>query len=593
MAIQLKVYTEFLARNLSCIPCKDKIPAIGSWKPYQTCSVDPKTAETWLGYTQVALICGTVSGGLICIDFDPKNGDKYLDWCAIVGSQNSELLQKLVVETTPSGGYHVIFRSTTKLGNLKLAKNADGKATIETRGEGGYFVCTPSPGYKLHFSNFSNIHTLNDVDTETLIYAAKSFNEQVAETESKTTDNQNTSYTGLTPFDDFNSRCNPIDVLTAHGWKVVFSSNGVVYLQRPGKTERGISATWNKIPNRFYVFSTSTNFETEHIYKASAVYAILEHNGDFSAAAKALYAKGFGKVEKQEPAKIEGKKETIAAIIQPEDIYSKIRTVIKNGYLKGLSTGWPSLDKLYSVVKGQFTVVTGMPSHGKSEFMDALAINLANSAGWKFAVFSPENYPVEMHFHKLIEKITGINLHSIPELTLERAVNKITEHFFFIDALEEDINIDAILGQTEKLIANKSIDGLIIDPWNEIELSRPKDISDSDFIGVCLRKLRKFARRHHIHLWIVAHPTKMQKGPDGKYLIPELYDIAGSAHWRNKADNGICVHRDMENNTTRIMVQKIKFRYCGKPGDVTFRYNETCGRYEEMTIQTNHYSTEF
>ena len=82
-------------------------------------------------------------------------------------------------------------------------------------------------------------------------------------------------------------------------------------------------------------------------------------------------------------------------------------------------------------------------------------------------------------------------------------------------------------------------------------------------------------------MWIVAHPTKMVKDKSGKYPIPELYDIQGSSHWRNKADNGICVHRDYVNETTEIHVQKIKFRYAGKQGMISFKYNEKDGSYTE------------
>jgi twinkle protein len=231
-----------------------------------------------------------------------------------------------------------------------------------------------------------------------------------------------------------------------------------------------------------------------------------------------------------------------------------------------------------------------MPSHGKSEFMDALAMNLVTKDRWKIAVFSPENYPVEMHYHKLIEKLNGKGLRDLKDYEIELSIKAISEFFFFIDALEEDISLDSILAQTEILIKEKGIDGLVIDPWNEIELSKPKDINDSDFIGVCLRRLRKFARRWNIHLWIVAHPTKMQKDKNGVYPIPELYDIQGSSHWRNKADNGICVHRDFENNTTQIHVQKIKFRYAGKQGMVVFKYREKDGNYEEVDKSTIDYS---
>ena len=573
----IEIIKKYLSCGLSVIPCDMKRPLI-TWKPYQNAPVTHKIAETWSGYTQIALVCGKVSGGLLCMDFDTKNGDKYNDWIMLINEQYPELLSKMVIEQSPSGGYHVCFLTDMKTSNWKLANNLENKCTIETRGDGGYFVCAPSPNYVLQYSDFEHLQKLTIEETEICLTAARSFNELTQNNPQKEAEYPR-NFNGISPFDDYNSRHDVVGLLQKHGWKLIFNRGEKAYLQRPGKNERSISATWNAVPDRFYVFSTSTVFENNHIYKPSAVYAILEHNGDYSAAAKELSRLGYGKTEES---KTKQEKKTYQVTkVNTNAIINKIYDIQENGYQCGKTTGWQSLDKLYSIIKGQFTVITGMPSGGKSEFMDALAVNLMAKEHWKFAVFSPENYPIEMHYHKLIEKIVGKELREISKEEIDIAVEIINSHFFFIDAIEEDINLEVILGQTEQLIKEHNIDGLIIDPWNEIELSKPRDISDSDFIGVCLRKIRKFARKHRIHLWIVAHPIKMQKDKDGNYPIPELYDIAGSAHWRNKADNGICVHRNYENETTTVIVQKIKFRYAGKPGEVIFKYNERSGRYEE------------
>ena len=585
----MNIFQKYLSYGLSVIPCEMKRPLL-SWKPYQNAPETVEGASNWRG-SQIALICGTVSKGLLCVDFDTKNGDMYNPWIKLINEQYPELLSKLVIEQSPSGGYHVCFLTGYKIGNVKLATNADNKATIETRGEGGYFVCAPSPNYVLQYGDFEHLTMLSNEETEIIITACKSFNEKVIEI-TKEKELSRDTISGLSPFDDYNLRHDVTDILQKHGWTLIFNRGEKKYFQRPGKDERSISATWNAIPDRFYVFSTSTQFENNHVYKASAVFAVLEHNGDYSAAAKDLYARGYG--ERIKPATIKGNMPIEVKLVDSSIIKDKIYDIIAHGYPKGKTTGWGSLDNLYSIIKGQFTVITGMPSHGKSEFMDALAINLVLEARWKFAVFSPENYPIEMHYHKLIEKLCGESLRNIPADKLEQAIKGISDHFFFIDALEEDVSLDSILAQTEILIKEHGIDGLIIDPWNEIELSRPKDITDSDFIGVCLRRLRKFARRWNIHLWIVAHPTKMVKDKSGKYPIPELYDIQGSSHWRNKADNGICVHRDYENDTTEIHVQKIKFRYAGKQGMITFKYNEKDGSYiEHQNDNTDNSSNRF
>lgn len=574
----MNIYQKYISLGLSCIPCIDKKPTI-PWKAFQTCLPTPGIAEKWEA-AQVAIVCGSVSGGLLCIDFDIKNGNRYNDWIMLINNQYPELLSKLVIEKSPSGGYHVIFRSNLSIKNIKLAVNKAGFCTIETRGEGGYFVCNPSPNYTIEYGNFENIQKLTTDETEIVLSVAKSFNEKTIEIDYPKTENTNG---GLTPFDDYDLKTGNVDVenvLVCHGWKTIFKYKDKIYFQRPDKTGRGISATWNVIPNRFYVFSTSTIFKNETVYKPSAIYTILEKNGDYREAAKTLFRLGYGK-KPEEKERATTNKQKIC-LLDTNKIRAKIYDILEYGYPRGKSTGWKKLDKFYSVVKGQFTVIHGVPSSGKSEFMDALAINLAKIDEWKFVVFSPENYPVEMHYHKLIEKICGIELRNIQKSEIDSAINFIDSHFYFIDALEEDINLDYILEQSQELIKLKKIDSLIIDPWNEIELSRPKDLGESDYIGQCLRKLRKFARKNNIHLFIIAHPTKLIRGKDGKYPIPELYDIQGSSHWRNKSDNGICIHRDYENNLTSVYIQKIKFRYCGKPGEVLFKYDSINGKYFEV-----------
>ena len=571
----MNIFQKYISYGLSVIPCKGKIPTVTSWKEYQN-NIPGFEADEWTG--NIAIICGKVSGGVVCVDFDIKNGNKWDDWIGIVQDQYPELLSKLVIESTPSGGYHVVFRTEVEIKNVKLACNKENKATIETRGEGGYFVCAPSENYGMYFGAFSSISKLNYEETEIVIQACKSLNEYHIEKPEPQRNEPTTNTCGLTPFDDYDSRSDIVSLLSSHGWDTLFNRGNTTYFRRPGKDGRGISASWNNVPDRFYVFSTSTQFENQHIYKASAVYSILEHGGDFSTAAKELSRQGFGTRENKREKKVETK------ILKPDDMFLKIKKIAKDGYPRGKTTGWKEFDKYFTVMKRQFTVITGMPSSGKSEFIDALAINLVEQDNWKFAIFSPENYPIELHYHKLIEKISGSELRKLGENEIEKAINKINDHFFFIDALEDDISLELILAQTDILIKEKNIDALIIDPWNEIELSKPRDINDSDFIGQCLRRLRKYARRNNIHLFVIAHPVKMQKNKDGVYPVPELYDIQGSSHWRNKADNGLCVHRDYANNLTSVFIQKIKFKYCGKQGEVLFKYDYESGRYNEEEI---------
>lgn len=568
----MNVFEKAIAAGYSCLPCTGKIPNI-AWKQYMTIAPNINDAAGWSG--NIALICGVVSGGLICLDFDIKNGDRYEDWLYLVNQQAPEVLSLICTESTPSGGYHVAFRSDISIKNEKLAKNISGIATIETRGEGGYFVCAPSENYKILSGSFLELKKITDEQALILINSAKSLNEDVKEKDQGTgqISIKISDASAVTPLDDYDDKNGVDDILLRHGWTLEYTRNNVQYFKRPGKKEKGISATWNAIPKRFYCFSTSTQFDNASVYKASAVYAMLDHSGDYHAAAKALAEKGYGK-----QARI-----TVAEIIKPSGMKDELIKIREVGYPKGKTTGWKCVDDLYSVMRGQFTVVIGYPSHGKSEWVDALIMNIAREEGWKFAVFSPENYPVVMHYHKLVEKYSRINMRNMTDADIEKAVKFIDAHFYFIDALEKEQTLDMILGAAQKLIDEKKIDGLVIDPWNEIELDKPRTESTTEFIGRSLRVARKFARRNQIHLWIVAHPTKPQRDKEGNYPVPELYDTDGSAHWRNKCDNGLCVYRviDEWSECTEINVQKIKYRYTGKPGKAVLYYSLEDGNYRE------------
>jgi len=279
----MNIFQRALKAGYSVIPCNGKIPNVRSWRRYMQKQATVSEAGYWNG--NIAVICGRVSGGLVCIDFDVKNGNKWDDWILDVNNIGPELLSKLYMETTPSGGYHVCYRAESGVRNLKLANNQTGQAMIETRGEGGYFVCAPSKGYAVYYGKLSKLKKLTDGEEATLLAVCESYNKIERE---KYKPQNKTRVEGDTVFNRYDSVVDPVPLLQAHGWQVAGQfRNNRVYLRRPGKRD-GISASWNVIPGRFYCFSTSTDFESERAYKPSAIYAILEHNGDFRGACREL-----------------------------------------------------------------------------------------------------------------------------------------------------------------------------------------------------------------------------------------------------------------------------------------------------------------
>jgi len=281
------------------------------------------------------------------------------------------------------------------------------------------------------------------------------------------------------------------------------------------------------------------------------------------------------------------------------------------GIEPGESIGWTSLNDLYRIKRRQWSVITGIPSHGKSTFLDNVMVNLAKSKHWKFLICSPENQPIERHIESLVEIYSGKQFchpaqlhpqhigHGITEDELGEAMLFVNTHFRFICPEETDFNIDYILELAQTIKndpeAGLDFDGFVLDPYNELEHKRPPGMSETEYISQVLSKWRRFCRSANVHGWLVAHPAKLKeiqqvvtdaKTPK-KYQKPSLYDIAGSAHWRNKADMGVVVYRNIgeKPETTEIDVQKVRFRECGSLGQADLRYDFLCNRFVEHEVE--------
>jgi len=266
----------------------------------------------------------------------------------------------------------------------------------------------------------------------------------------------------------------------------------------------------------------------------------------------------------------------------------------REGFGRGYSTGWKAIDQLYTVRPGELTPITGIPGSGKSNWLDDLLVNLARLHGWSFALFSPENLPLEQHMAALAEKYLRKPFHDGPtprmsQEELETAMTWVGQHFSWImPNSEDDWTLEKILLTAGKLCLRRGIRGLVIDPWNELEALRPAHMAETEYISQSLKRVRVFARQRGVHVWIVIHPSKLYRDDTGKYPVPTLYDCAGSAHWRNKADNGIVVWRDLsgaDSAEVQIHVQKIRFRHVGRRGMAKLLYEPVCATYRDFERQ--------
>ena len=277
----------------------------------------------------------------------------------------------------------------------------------------------------------------------------------------------------------------------------------------------------------------------------------------------------------------------VEGIISPSDCLPEVMFEYNNGIERGMETGWKLLDELYTVRVGEMTIVTGIPGSGKSNFIDALCMNLILKHSWRIAAFSPENWPVKRHMKTLLEKLIGKSFdvskygeRMVPEDVTE-GISFLDDHLKFIIPKDESISVDTILKYSRILCLQYGIKGLIIDPWNEIEHDQKMGEREDQYISRQLTKIRRFARFNGLHTWVIAHPTKLIKNSEGNYDPPTMYDISGGAQWRNKADNGICVYRDFETDVTTIFIQKIRFREIGKLGECSLKYRYT-GNYSQL-----------
>jgi len=271
----------------------------------------------------------------------------------------------------------------------------------------------------------------------------------------------------------------------------------------------------------------------------------------------------------------------VSGISDAGTFYERLNELYTKGTGKGFSTGYQSVDEIYTVAPAQLTVVTGYPSSGKSNFVDQIMVNLAQAHDWKFAVCSFENQP-EIHISRLMEIYTRKRFFDgkerMSEQEKENAFKFVKEHFLFIDTNgEEPSTLDSILDRARVAVKRMGVRGLVIDPYNYIELPRG-DGTETAAISDMLTRVQKFCKAHDVHTWFVAHPSKITR-QGTEQPRPDGMSIAGSMAWWAKTDCGVTVHR--KDHHVEIAVWKCRYRWVGTQGETTMIYNKTAGTYSE------------
>jgi len=411
--------TVCVAAGLCALPAfrrgDQKRPSVAAWKLYQTRLPSPDELGEWFNSDDsMCLICGQVSGNLEMIDFDLA-GVAFDEWRETVEAMQPGLVSRLTIETTPSGGRHVVYRCESEVcGNVKLATRyfeADGPGEvtvgdrgyaarrvgdgwaaavtmIETRGEGGLFLCAPSPGYELVQGTLDNLSVITTEEREILLGAAWVMDETPRDVVGGDvgSDSPGGAAGGVRPGDDFNARGDVQSILTRHGWRMVRNGENQHWC-RPGKMH-GTSATLKG--GVFYVFtSNAPPFEPQKGYAPFAVRTMLEFGGDFKASARALAAEGFG--TKPKPVggvdlsgfRMSGPGVDLSGfVVGGDETIEKPASPIP---VADLVSGYPAMRApiIHGLLReGETMNVIAAPKTGKSWLSLDLAIAVATGADW-------------------------------------------------------------------------------------------------------------------------------------------------------------------------------------------------------------------
>lgn len=548
----------------------------------------PMTKETIedYDYDAIGISTGIISGGLEAIDFDLKNAD---DPKAVMTYFKSKVpkktLEKLVVQQTQSGGYHFVYRCEEISSSKKLAKNPKGKAIIETRGEGGLIKCFPSEGYSMLQGSFEKIPIITPEERLQLFVAAKMLSHTIKKDAMKRASREDLA--AFKKFPRYNEDPDiGIHLLEKHGWGFVNEDSEWINMTRPETKSGDIHAGYHKDGKFFYVFSTAQDdFEEEKPYNNHAIFAELEHGGNYPKAYAKLYEMGYGVKDKDENLtdieQIEWEERLKNLTFLSDDIE-------ENGYLEqarkdeieqGKTWGWGALDPFTRAKENSLNIGLGYDGVGKSVFMLSLAQATNLLHDWKWGMVMPEN-KTAMSRRRLIETESGRSITSFKheEALFEDYVKRSRESFKIVSN-KRHYSIADVIDMGKRLYEVYGINAFLIDPYNFFKVTGDSYGHNNEMLS----QLRVFAESY-CSVYIMAHPSSFSPrnnvGVDGYLQPPKKYEIQGGADFPYRVDDFFIIHR-IVNHADRDFRKTMQF-YSTKVKEV-----ETGGRVHELGDYTS------
>ena len=539
--------------GLSVVPARlaEKRPALSGWKEYQARLPTEAEISAWFAnaHDALCLISGAVSGNLELIDFD-LGGELFDRWAALVETEAPGLLSRLVIEQSQSGGRHAIYRCEAPVcGSTHLAQRAIptpddeevviGSKTcrprraasgaweivltlIETRGEGGLFLCYPSPGYDLLQGRFDAIPVVSSAEREVMLEAAWSLNELVPTPAPAPSDR---NATGERPGDAYNARGDVVALLQQHGWTLVRDGDNQ-HWRRPGKTQ-GWSAT---LKGRvFYVFSSNAApFEQGRAYGPFGVYAHLAHGGDFARAASALRGQGFGSsIPPPLPTPPVTPRKKSPSIRQLIAKHPKLREPVLHGLLR----------------RGETMNVISAPKVGKSWLVIDLALAVATGRPW-LDTFQTERGDVLILDNELHGETSA---NRVPRVAEARGIHT--------DSYADHLFVENLRGRNEDVFSLsaffESIEPgeyriIILDAFYRF-MPRDMDENDNGTMASIYNRIDHYAERLGCCFVLIHHTSK------GSQSAKSVTDVGAGAGSQSRATDTHLVLRPHEQDDAVVL----------------------------------------
>ena len=265
------------------------------------------------------------------------------------------------------------------------------------------------------------------------------------------------------------------------------------------------------------------------------------------------------------------------------DVSNEFAEFVTEGAKPGFQIGLEDFDSIFSTYTSQFLVVTGIPGHGKSDWIDMMTIGYNQKYNWKVAYASPENKPDFIHMHKIWRKHWGPpQKEEVGTPDYIKKQEHLSDNFYHIDM--DHFTLEKVLKKGSELVKRKGIRCLVIDPYNKVRMEKSSGLSIPDYTMEYLTKIDTWAKKHDCLVILAAHPRKMQKKETGEFDEPTFYDVKGGGEFYDMSYHGLTVYRDYGQKHTKIKVLKVKFQNLGENGAETyFTWEPRTGRFEPKT----------